>query len=210
MVRLRSGHVVQISSQMPHPRPRNWRPPSNALLKCAPRPSLALPHCFIFLPSPPPLCPSSQVTHLGVQALVEAVNQSPALRCLTLKLEGSCGGDQSAHALAALKDAPTLEALTLCLSGLYNSGAQALGTLREASKLRTLDLDLRDTGVGHAGVEALRRLCGEPGVKARQQVVVRCSLMMGTILCECADCTGFLIPESLPPGTVLAGYKKIS
>ena len=83
-------------------------------------------------------------------------------------------GDSGAHALAALKEAPSLHTLTLYLGGnsVGASGAQALAALKEAPSLHTLHTliqklcmqDLREVcKVGATWVGGVTWAAGAPG-----------------------------------------------
>ena len=85
---------------------------------------------------------------------------APALHTVTLELAPHhCTGHREAQRLAALKDLPSLRALSLHLpqNSVDACGAQALAALKDAPALRTLTLDLSSNCVGPTGAQALPR-----------------------------------------------------
>ena len=76
-------------------------------------------------------------------------------------------GDSGAQALAALKDAASLQTLVLDLelNNVGAPGAQGLVALRQAPALRTLTLDLARNRLGDVGVQALAELKDAPALQ---------------------------------------------
>ena len=78
------------------------------------------------------------------------LTQAPALRTLTVNLQGSKVGPEGACALAALRAAPALHTLILNLQATQvgDVGARELAALKDAPALHTLTLNLQVRGEG--------------------------------------------------------------